>query len=175
MRRRHSSHTRQPPAAEAAVKAAPFLRVHRSAAQSLDGRRSGGTPRQRPILRPRTNSCCCAGFPAPESVSARTRDGSRRKRTPPRSLHVLTFPPGTILGFHTTPQGMECQHSSGAQHRARSRDDFDMGTAFHSHRCASSHTLRCSTMSNLKLLRSNLTASVFLLAADSIMVPEEEL
>jgi hypothetical protein len=29
--------------------------------------------------------------------------------------------------------------------------------------------------SNLKLLRSNLTASVFRLAADSIMVPEEEL
>jgi hypothetical protein len=29
--------------------------------------------------------------------------------------------------------------------------------------------------SNLKLLSSNLTASVFLLAADSIMVPEEEL
>jgi hypothetical protein len=69
-----------------------------------------GTPRQRPILRPRTNSCCCAGLPAPESVSARTRDGSRRKRTPPRSLHVLMFPPETIFAFHTTPQGMECHH-----------------------------------------------------------------
>ncbi len=42
MRRRHSSHDQQPPAAEASVKAARFLRVHRSEAESLDGRRSGG-------------------------------------------------------------------------------------------------------------------------------------
>ena len=117
MRRRHSSHTWQPPAAEAAVKAARFLRVHRSEAQSLDGRRSGGYAASAAHARACTNSCCCDGFPAPESVSARTRDGSRRKRTPPRSLHVLTFPPGTIFGFHTTPQGMECHPQPDAKQR----------------------------------------------------------
>ncbi len=109
-------------------------------------KRNGYTPRQRSILRPRTNSCYCAGFPAPESVSARTRDGSRRKRTPPRSLHVLMFPPGTIFGFHTTPQGMECQHPSGAQHRARSRDDFRVGTASHSPALRVDHTRRADSM-----------------------------
>jgi hypothetical protein len=142
MRRRPSSHDQPPPAAEASVKAARFLRVHRSAAQSLDGRRSGGYAASAAHARACTNSCCCDGFPAPESVSARTRDGSRRKRTPPRSLHGLTFPPGTIFRFHTTPQGMECQPSSGAKHRARSRDDFRVGTASHSPALRVDHTRR---------------------------------
>jgi hypothetical protein len=47
MRKRHSSHDQQPSAAEASVKAARPLRVHRSAAQSLDGRRSGEYSRHR--------------------------------------------------------------------------------------------------------------------------------
>jgi hypothetical protein len=66
---------------------------------------------------------------------------------------VLTFPPGTIFGFHTTPQGMECHHPSGAQHRARSRDDFRVGTASHS------PTLRVDPTRN----------------ADSTMVPAQQL
>jgi hypothetical protein len=92
-------------------------------------------------------------------MSVDTRDGSRRKRTPPRSLHVLTFPPGTIFGFHTTPQGMECHHSSGAKHRARSRDDFRVGTCIPFASVASiTHAAlipRWFPHSNLKLLRSN--------------------
>ena len=147
MRRRHSSHDQQPPAAEASVRAARRLRVHRSVAQSLDGHRSGGYAAPAAHTQAPHELILFAGFPAPESVSARTRDGSRRKRTPPRSLHVLTFPPGTIFGFHTTPQGMECQHPSGAKHRARSRDDFRVGTASYSPALRVDHTRRAdSTM-----------------------------
>jgi hypothetical protein len=45
MRRRHSSHSWLVSAARTAVKGALFLRVHRSEAQTLDGRRSGGYAR----------------------------------------------------------------------------------------------------------------------------------
>jgi hypothetical protein len=124
---------------------------------------------QRPMLRPRTNSCCCAGFPAPESVSARTRDGSRRKRTPPRSLHELTFPPGTIFGFHTTPQGMECQPPSGAKHRVRSCNDSGVGTASHSPPLARRSRAALIRLwfphSNRKVAAQQPDRSVFLLAA----------
>lgn len=38
----HSSHGWLTPAARTTVKGAPILRVHRSGAETLDGRRSGG-------------------------------------------------------------------------------------------------------------------------------------
>jgi hypothetical protein len=44
MRSRHTSHPRKTPAAEASVKATQCRASGRSAAQSLDGRRSGGYP-----------------------------------------------------------------------------------------------------------------------------------
>lgn len=47
MRRRHSSHSWLTSAARTAVKSAPFSRVHRSEAQTLDGRRSEGYARKR--------------------------------------------------------------------------------------------------------------------------------
>jgi hypothetical protein len=54
MRRRHSSHRWPSSEARTAVKGAQHLRVHRSEAETLDGRRSGGyafrEPRPRPLL-----------------------------------------------------------------------------------------------------------------------------
>jgi hypothetical protein len=49
MRRRHSSHRWLIPAARTAVKGARLSRVHRSEAQTLDGRRSGGYARCAPL------------------------------------------------------------------------------------------------------------------------------
>ena len=46
-----------------------------------------------------------------------------------RPFVFCMFPTGTKLVPNATLRGMECQHPSGAQRRARSRYGFRVGTA----------------------------------------------
>jgi hypothetical protein len=136
MRRRHSSHNRQPPAAEASGQGRTFFvrrASGRSAAQSLDGHRSGGYSRHR------RQPLCFQHVHVQQPPRYRQATTERQffllvadsTRVHPQQpvntslfadsgcspLIPLTFPPGNFRFLHSTHSGVTCHLTSGAEHR----------------------------------------------------------